>query len=153
MLPDGRQVHAVYEDDAIGWVVWLVGQEERPVASRDIHAALEDLLEPSGDLWPKWFIEAAGHLAAWETDKGRRYLCPCCGQVTLAEPPPGTYEICDECGWEDDPVQFCDIDYRGGANPESLREARENYLKHGSHAAPPWPTPKTRSVLPPADDD
>lgn len=47
--------------------------------------------------------------------------CPCCGVFSLAEPPTGTYEICEECGWEDDPVQFHDLDYRGGANSESLR--------------------------------
>jgi hypothetical protein len=28
------------------------------------------------------------------------------------------------CGWEDDPVQFDDPDYRGGANADSLREHR-----------------------------
>ncbi|MCB9892565.1 MAG: hypothetical protein H6832_01620 [Planctomycetes bacterium] len=41
----------------------------------------------------------------------------------------GTYEICDVCGWEDDPVQFADPDRRGGANKESLREAREHYWR------------------------
>jgi hypothetical protein len=29
-----------------------------------------------------------------------------------------------------------------------LREARENFSKYGSHSAPHWPTPKTRSELP-----
>jgi hypothetical protein len=70
----------------------------------------------------------------------------------LDEQPPGTYEICRECGWEDDYVQFRDPDYRGGANSESLREARENYVNYGSHSAPPRPTPKTRSELPSADE-
>ena len=57
-------------------------------------------------------------------DGGGRYDCPCCDRPTLAEPPPGTYEICDVCGWEDDSVQFGDPDYEGGANRESLRQAR-----------------------------
>lgn len=57
----------------------------------------------------------------------RRYPCPCCGQLTLEEPPPGTYDICAECWWEDDPVQFDDPTYRGGANEESLEEARAAY--------------------------
>jgi Cysteine-rich CPCC len=70
----------------------------------------------------------------------------------LDEEPPGTYDICNECGWEDDPVQFNDPEYRGGANSESLREARENYAKHGRHSAPPWPTPKSRSELPRVED-
>jgi hypothetical protein len=151
-LPDGRVVHAVYEDEPVGWVIWLEGREGASLAARDIHDALVDLLEPNGGQWPEWFIEAANDLAARDTASGRRYACPCCGHFTLGEPPTGTYEICDECGWEDDPVQFHDVDYKGGANSESLREARENYAERGSHGAPPWPTPRTRSELPRADD-
>lgn len=48
--------------------------------------------------------------------------CPCCGNKTITEP--GAYEICRICKWEDDPVQSGDIDYMGGANKLSLREAR-----------------------------
>lgn len=55
------------------------------------------------------------------------YSCPCCGESTLPERPPGTFEICSICNWEDDLVQFNDIDYRGGANKISLREARAAY--------------------------
>jgi hypothetical protein len=57
------------------------------------------------------------------------FACPCCGFVTLQEPPPGTYEICRVCGWEDDLVQFRDPDYRGGANSESLNEARAEFAR------------------------
>ena len=81
-----------------------------------------------------------------------RFPCPCCGELTLDEEPPGTYDICKECGWEDDNVQFHDPEYRGGANTQSLREARENYAKHGSATAPPWPIPRTRSELPQSAD-
>src|SRR5947199_258026 len=61
----------------------------------------------------------------------RKYQCPCCGLFTLDEEPPGTYEICMVCWWEDDPVQFANPDYRGGANEESLNEAREAFRLHG----------------------
>jgi Cysteine-rich CPCC len=81
-----------------------------------------------------------------------RFACPCCGHLRLDEPPPGTYDIRKECGWEDDYVQFHDLTYRGGANTESLREARENYVRYGWHAAPPSPTPKSRSELPRVDE-
>lgn len=37
------------------------------------------------------------------------------------------YEICDECLWENDPVQLDDPDFAGGANEMSLNEAREVY--------------------------
>lgn len=52
--------------------------------------------------------------------------CPCCGQLTLDEI--GAFEICKVCGWEDDPIQSSDADYAGGANKESLNEARSRWL-------------------------
>ena len=59
------------------------------------------------------------------------YSCPCCGYKTLVEEPPGTYDICKICLWEDDPVQFDDPDYVGGANSVSLRQAQRNFLEFG----------------------
>jgi len=56
-----------------------------------------------------------------------RWLCPCCGNRTLPEQPPGSYEICPVCFWEDDPVQFEDADFQGGANVVSLNQARANF--------------------------
>lgn len=56
-----------------------------------------------------------------------KYTCPCCGYKTLDEEPPGTYEICAICFWEDDPIQFDDPDYEGGANRPSLKTAQKNY--------------------------
>ena len=55
------------------------------------------------------------------------FACPCCGYYTLDEKPPGTYQICPVCWWEDDPVQFEDPTYPGGANELSLAQARENF--------------------------
>ncbi|WP_323144315.1 CPCC family cysteine-rich protein [Massilia phyllosphaerae] len=51
------------------------------------------------------------------------FRCPCCEQITHAGA--GCYEICDLCGWVDDPVQSSDPEYLGGANCNSLREARD----------------------------
>jgi predicted RNA-binding Zn-ribbon protein involved in translation (DUF1610 family) len=51
--------------------------------------------------------------------------CPCCGKDTIVEK--GSYEICQFCGWEDDPVQSGDPDYAGGANKLSLNQYRKNY--------------------------
>ncbi|WP_250528588.1 CPCC family cysteine-rich protein [Caballeronia sp. GAWG2-1] len=48
--------------------------------------------------------------------------CPCCNSLTLSGR--GDYEICDVCGWEDDPVQSDDPEFAGGANRSSLNEAR-----------------------------
>ncbi len=55
------------------------------------------------------------------------YPCPCCLYLTFDEEPPGTYEICPVCGWEDDEVQFNDPSFSGGANNVSLSNARANY--------------------------
>ncbi len=48
---------------------------------------------------------------------------------TLEEEPPGTYEICSICYWEDDEVQFNDHDFEGRANEVSLRQRRKISLR------------------------
>ncbi len=55
--------------------------------------------------------------------------CPCCGFLVFAEPP-GSYDICTVCGWEDDVSQlrFPTI---GGAN-RPLVECQREFL-----ASPP----------------
>jgi len=130
-LPDGRELRAVYRGEPVGWVVHLVGAEDRAVAGREIHDVLLGLLEPGEGRWPDWFIAAAADLAARDTPLGRRYACPCCGYLTLEEAPTGTYDLCKVCFWEDDGVQFRDPDYEGGANTPSLNQARESFREHG----------------------
>ncbi|MCR5331785.1 MAG: EAL domain-containing protein [Lachnospiraceae bacterium] len=49
------------------------------------------------------------------------HVCPVCGRSIFAEY--GKYEICEVCGWEDDPVQLKDPDLAGGANELSLNES------------------------------
>jgi hypothetical protein len=61
-----------------------------------------------------------------------KFTCPCCGYRTLDEQPPGTYQVCPICLWEDDQIQFQDPDYRGGANSVSLREAQDNFRRFGA---------------------
>ena len=60
------------------------------------------------------------------------YADPCCGYLTFDEEPPGTFEICPDCGWEDDEAQFRDPTYDGGANGVSLEEARINFTSIGA---------------------
>lgn len=59
------------------------------------------------------------------------YTCPCCGHPTLTER--GGYEICGECGWEDDGQDDHDSAVvRGGPNGrQSLDEARSTYVTEG----------------------
>ncbi|GGI96939.1 CPCC family cysteine-rich protein [Paenibacillus hunanensis] len=61
-----------------------------------------------------------------------KFPCPCCKNFTLDEQPPGTFDICPVCLWEDDNVQFYNPSYKGGANRISLQEAQENFKKFGS---------------------
>lgn len=58
----------------------------------------------------------------------KKYQCPCCGNYTLHEKPPGTYEICEVCNWEDDEIQFMDPTYSGGANLLCLQDARKRQM-------------------------
>jgi predicted nucleotidyltransferase len=54
---------------------------------------------------------------------GAGTTCPVCG-LENAFSEPACYDICERCGWEDDPVQFANPDFPGGANKSSLKEAR-----------------------------
>ena len=51
--------------------------------------------------------------------------CPVCGKYTFEQW--GDYDVCEVCYWENDPIQYQDPDYRGGANRMSLNEARTAY--------------------------
>ena len=58
--------------------------------------------------------------------------CPCCEYLILSDWNSGSYEICEICNWEDDAVQFRDPAYEGGANKESLIQARIRFGKRKS---------------------
>ncbi|MFD0973026.1 CPCC family cysteine-rich protein [Plantactinospora endophytica] len=67
------------------------------------------------------------------------HTCPCCGHATLSER--GVYEICGECGWEDDGQDNHDSGViRGGPNGRlSLDDARADYIQHGGTPRPHLP--------------
>jgi hypothetical protein len=54
--------------------------------------------------------------------------CPVCGFIVFSGPP-GSYDICPVCGWEDDPVQLVHPLLQGGANRKSLAESQIAILK------------------------
>jgi len=58
----------------------------------------------------------------------RNYVCPSCGFEVFDEPP-GSYAICELCGWEDDHVQLAHPTMSGGANKLSLAEHQVNALR------------------------
>lgn len=55
----------------------------------------------------------------------RSDICPVCGKYHFSEP--NTYEMCQVCGWFDDPLQFEEPDYAGGNNALSLNEYRKKW--------------------------
>jgi hypothetical protein len=77
------------------------------------------------------------------------YPCPCCGYLVF-HGPPGSYEICPICFWEDDAVELELATTRvGGANGISLREAQANFASFGAcdercipSCRPPGDTPR-----------
>ena len=86
-----------------------------------------------------WFETYNAQKNVFATKSGGPYSCPCCGHVTLAER--GAYEICGECGWEDDGQDDHDAQLvRGGPNGrESLAEARAAYVNEGGTPLPHRP--------------
>ena len=62
-------------------------------------------------------------------DMDKLVPCPCCGKGKVVEN--HEYDICEVCGWEDDPLQFQEPDYRGGANSMSLNEAKLIFRETG----------------------
>ncbi|MFC3454804.1 CPCC family cysteine-rich protein [Amycolatopsis speibonae] len=47
-----------------------------------------------------WFKVYTRQRNVFAPTGGGPCTCPCCGHTTLSER--GRYEICEECGWEDD---------------------------------------------------
>jgi hypothetical protein len=59
-----------------------------------------------------------------------KYPCPCCGYLIFDEPP-GSYDICKICFWEDDLSQLR-FPKTGGANHVSLIEGQKNFAEFGA---------------------
>ncbi len=60
----------------------------------------------------------------------KKYTCPCCGHMVFNSPP-GSFEICPICFWEDDIVQLRYVNVRG-ANKVSLIDGQKNYIDFGA---------------------
>jgi hypothetical protein len=91
-----------------------------------------------------------------------QYTCLGCGFRVFSEPP-GTFEICPVCGWEDDNVQADDPSYQGGANGICLTDHQQSVLQRfpitiqehaGFQRDPNWrPVPaKRQPETPPASN-
>lgn len=60
-------------------------------------------------------------------EEAEEYTCPCCGEKTLSTR--GEYDICSNCGWEDDGIE----EEKKYSNPNhmTLEQGKENYLFYG----------------------
>lgn len=81
-----------------------------------------------------------------------RHTCPCCGRRTFADPP-GSFDICEVCGWEDDRVQLLDPSYRGGANGGSLLEWQVQHQKFEASEEGSWGDTRKLDVECPRDPE
>ena len=52
-----------------------------------------------------------------------KHKCPVCGKFEFEYE--GSFDICEVCGWHDDPIQGENPDEKACANKMSLNEARE----------------------------
>jgi hypothetical protein len=121
-LPSGAVLRATCEGGLGDWTVQL--DDEQAWSGRSLPGVLGEALDLEDHDDPH-MEQALRELAGRRIEGRWRFACPCCEEPTLDEPPPGTYDICERCGWEDDGVE-----YRGGANGESLLEARARWGPH-----------------------
>lgn len=69
--------------------------------------------------------EAGGAWVDYPLTCSSEWPCPACGYFVFSEPP-GSYEMCPVCGWEDDPVQVRHPRMRGGANGGSIFDYQQD---------------------------
>lgn len=87
------------------------------------------------------------------------YPCPCCGYL-VHKNPPGSFDICPICSWEDDTLIGDPLLFSGGANHLSLFQGQQNYLTFGAcaerakpHVRPPLPDQKRAEGWRPIDPE
>ena len=130
-LGERGQLHARREGPMGEWIIQREGQAA--LSGRALTGVLHMAFEMPHGRKPQWFEDLVAELEGLETAIGLRFPCPCCDILTLSKPTSSaSHEICKVCFWENDGVQFNDLDYGGGANKPSLRTARENYRQFGA---------------------
>jgi hypothetical protein len=80
-------------------------------------------------------------------DENVMHYCLCCGYKTIEgyetnfgfTIPPNTYDICEICYWQDDPVDYAHPDEPWGPNRVSLKQAQRNFLALGAVEESPRP--------------
>lgn len=60
-----------------------------------------------------------------KNDLEKKHLCPVCGKYEFEKRL--SFDICEECGWQDDLLDEDNPDSVSGANEMTLDEAKEAY--------------------------
>ena len=64
--------------------------------------------------------------------------CPACGFDGGGDWEIGSYQLCEQCDWTDDPAQRENPDYDGGSNSLSLREWQAEHWDELIESHPDW---------------
>lgn len=75
-----------------------------------------------------WHGKASSHPVTITKEDVQSYICNCC---QTEQPGDGGYDICHNCGWENEPGETHMPDDDAGPNHMSLNEGRANFAKHG----------------------
>lgn len=95
---------------------WMVNHASRVIAVfNGTHGGTEFTVD---------YAKEHGRDIAFVTDGLHPFQCPVCKKYTL--PIRGMFEICKECGWEDEGPEH--DDFYSGANDSALGEYRKKYL-------------------------
>ena len=68
------------------------------------------------------------------------YICTVCGREFCEEEYIEETGYCDTCDWFDDPVQYDDPDYSGGANHGTFNEAKAQWVRVSKNGTRPLTT-------------
>ena len=102
------------------------GISEQGLAEHLKHVELAEMATSGSDEARQRTASALVALVDPTQPPAHAFPCPACGFLTFDEPP-GSYSICEVCGWEDDAVQLRHPALRGGANKLSLAEAQQDW--------------------------
>jgi hypothetical protein len=114
--PEGDSIRSSWRLEAADEARVRVEDDGVGVGAADVDAETQS---HAGSIMPKRVMASVVH------------PCPCCGHLVFDDPP-GSYDICPICFWEDDQVQLRWPSSGGGANRLSLIDSQHNYQQFGA---------------------
>ena len=112
------------EYDSEAEIIWKRINESESAVVDDAIKIIEDvMLENHGKIPKHEFYE---ELAREILGISKKHLCPVCRKSFFEER--DSFDICEECGWEDDSQQGEELTYAGGANALSVIESQVVYF-------------------------